>query len=297
MRERLREPARPCARAGAAGLVRALRAARADAVTAPYTPGKQGCPGVSRFDTTCSMAGPESPGAHDDAGGAGGAGAGAASTEGGEAERRASARIRAPRHKVRANAPLAALPRVRALRIPVCVPAPGYAGTHAARHALGAQRGATGAGGWITAPVSRWQAPPAGLFSTVFFQHGDATETLRIGGRTLRRVHADPNIYLIDGFLTEPDIEHLDSLITPAGFVKSYTDAENGKKVVDEYRTSTFVHLGKSCDTCIRNIESRAANMIGMPPDMVEPLQVVKYSEGTTCVARGRTPLVLRAGV
>lgn len=149
-----------------------------------------------------------------------------------------------------------------------------------------AQRGEQGAGGWITAPVSRWQAPPPGLFSTVFFQHGDASETLRIGGRTLRRVHADPNIFLIDGFLTELEIEHLDSLVTPASFVKSYTDAEDGKKVVDDYRTSTFVHLGKSCDTYIRNIESRAANMIGMPADMVEPLQVVKYSEGTARVAR-----------
>ena len=130
----------------------------------------------------------------------------------------------------------------------------------------------------IRAP--RHKAPPTGLFSTVFFQHGDATESLRIGGRTLRRVHADPNIFLIDGFLTEFEMQHLDSLITPATFAKSYTDAEDGTKVVDDYRTSTFVHLAKACDTYIRNIESRAANMIGMPPDMVEPLQVVKYSQG-----------------
>jgi len=35
---------------------------------------------------------------------------------------------------------------------------------------------------------------------------------------------------------------------------------------VDDYRTSTFVHLAKACDSNIRTIESRAANMIGMPP-------------------------------
>jgi hypothetical protein len=120
----------------------------------------------------------------------------------------------------------------------------------------------------------RHTAPPAGLFSSVFFQYGDATKAFRIGGRTLRRVHKDPNVFLIEGFLTETDIHHLDGLLTPARFSQSYTDTEDGKKIIDDYRTSTFVHLNKSGDSHIRNIEGRAANMIGMPPDMVEPLQV-----------------------
>ena len=93
-------------------------------------------------------------------------------------------------------------------------------------------------------------------------------------------MHRDPNIFLIEGFLTEAEIQHLDALVTPARFSKSYTDTEDGKKVVDEYRTSTFIHLGKSQDAHVRHIESRAANMIGMAPDMVEPLQIVQYSEG-----------------
>jgi len=126
----------------------------------------------------------------------------------------------------------------------------------------------------------RHKAPPMGLFSSVFFQYGSGTQSLRIGGRTLRRVHTDPNIFLIDSFLTEHEMLHLDRLLTPARFVKSYTDAEDGRKVVDEDRTSTFTHLGKSQDTHIRQIESRAATLIGMPADMVEPLQVVQYSEG-----------------
>ncbi len=103
---------------------------------------------------------------------------------------------------------------------------------------------------------------------------------MRICGRALRRVHTDPNIFLIDDFLTEAEIQHLDGLVTPARFAKSYTDADDGKKVVDDYRTSTFVHLGKSCDAHIRQIESRAATIVGMAPDYVEPLQVVQYSEG-----------------
>ena len=93
-------------------------------------------------------------------------------------------------------------------------------------------------------------------------------------------MHTDPNIFLIDGFLTDVEIQHLDRLVTPARFAKSYTDADDGKKVVDDYRTSTFVHLGKSCDAQIRQIETRAATMVGMAPDNVEPLQVVQYSEG-----------------
>ena len=124
--------------------------------------------------------------------------------------------------------------------------------------------------------AQRHKPPPSGLFSTVFFQHSDATASIRIVGRTLQRVHTNPNIFLIDGFLTGAEIEHLDGLVTPARFAKSYTDADDGKKVVDDYRTSTFVHLGKSCDAHIRQIESRAATMVGMAPDYVEPLQVVQ---------------------
>jgi len=45
-------------------------------------------------------------------------------------------------------------------------------------------------------------------------------------------------------------------------------------------RTSISLALPKAADATLRAIESRAAELVGLPSDHVEPLQVVYYSEG-----------------
>ena len=58
------------------------------------------------------------------------------------------------------------------------------------------------------------------------------------------------------------------------GFSRSFTDSETGKKVVSAERTSSYFHLRKFGDPKITAIETRAAELVGVPPENVEPLQV-----------------------
>jgi hypothetical protein len=97
----------------------------------------------------------------------------------------------------------------------------------------------------------------------------------------LRLVNHDPPIYTVPHFLSARELDHLDDLITArrAAFKHSHTDASDGKYVGEE-RTSISLPLPKSADATIRAIESRAADLVGLPADHVEPLQVVHYSNG-----------------
>lgn len=45
-------------------------------------------------------------------------------------------------------------------------------------------------------------------------------------------------------------------------------------------RTSTYIHFGKMADSRIAAVESRAAELLGLPPHCIEPLQLVRYAPG-----------------
>jgi hypothetical protein len=45
-------------------------------------------------------------------------------------------------------------------------------------------------------------------------------------------------------------------------------------------RTSTFVHFSKLSDTTIASIENRTAELLSLPNHSIEPLQLVRYSQG-----------------
>ena len=102
------------------------------------------------------------------------------------------------------------------------------------------------------------------------------------GGRKLEPLCADPPVYLVRNFLSARELEHLDALITSrrAAFKQSVTDDAGGKKISSAERTSFSLHLPKAADTTLRAIESRAADIVGLPSDHVEPLQVVNYTDG-----------------
>ena len=106
------------------------------------------------------------------------------------------------------------------------------------------------------------------------------------GGRSLQPMHSEPNVYVVHHFLSETELEHLDVLITArrSGFKQSQTDNGAGgtsnKVVESQERTSASLHLPKCGDATLRAIEARAAELVGLPPDYVEPLQVVTYSNG-----------------
>ena len=99
--------------------------------------------------------------------------------------------------------------------------------------------------------------------------------------RKLQAVHSSPNLYVVPHFLTARELDHLDDLLTArrAAFKRSHTDSSDGSYVGEE-RTSVSLPLPKSADGVIRAIEARAADLVGLPADHVEPLQVVHYSHG-----------------
>jgi hypothetical protein len=118
------------------------------------------------------------------------------------------------------------------------------------------------------------------------FHSGPAQAQSAGGGRHLEPVCSDPNVYLVHHFLSASELEHLDGLITDrrGAFKQSVTDDAAGGTsshvVESQERTSASLHLPKGGDTSLRAIEARAAELVGLPSDYVEPLQVVTYTNG-----------------
>ena len=102
------------------------------------------------------------------------------------------------------------------------------------------------------------------------------------GGRRLVQVHNTPPVYAIPNFLSPRELDHIDDLLTRrrAAFKLSHTDGSKGETLISEERTSISLPLPKSGDAVLRTIEARAAEIVGLPSDHVEPLQIVHYSHG-----------------
>ena len=93
-------------------------------------------------------------------------------------------------------------------------------------------------------------------------------------------VHRDPNILMIDNFLTSSDITDLCKQMRGRQFHRSFTRNRCGKRVVCARRTSRTLIIPKSQSDVARRIEERAAAMVGLSPVNVEPLQIVSYIGG-----------------
>ena len=102
----------------------------------------------------------------------------------------------------------------------------------------------------------------------------------RLHGRSLRVLHSAPNVYLVEDFLTEAEVQHFSRICGQATFNRSYTDDDDGNRVVSEERTSTFFWLPKAGDAQSRAVEARAAELLGLVAHNTEPLQIVSYTEG-----------------
>ena len=114
------------------------------------------------------------------------------------------------------------------------------------------------------------------------FHNGPAQATSAGNGLSLRPIHSNPNIYLVDNFLSPADLDHIDHLLTSrrATFKPSHIDDDKGNKNYSQQRTSETLVLGKGTDAVLRGIERRAAELVCLPPDQAEPLQVVSYTDG-----------------
>lgn len=91
-----------------------------------------------------------------------------------------------------------------------------------------------------------------------------------------------PFVYLIKDFLSEKEIQHLESHCekNANNFCTSFTEDDSNQEVFDERRTSTFIYLKKAQDVMVRGLEARAAALAGLPSENVEPLQIVSYTKG-----------------
>lgn len=72
------------------------------------------------------------------------------------------------------------------------------------------------------------------------------------------------------------------NVIAKSTFCQSFVDkGDNSETLVDEkHRTSTFISLSKQADSKISAIERKVADLLGLSPTQVEPLQLVRYTMG-----------------
>jgi prolyl 4-hydroxylase len=113
-----------------------------------------------------------------------------------------------------------------------------------------------------------------------YLQPGNSAFSLT--SKHLQLVHENPNIYLINNFLLDSEIQSLDNFISENAkdFQQSFTEDNAQDKIYSTERTSKFFFLTKSKDRVVRNIETRAADLVGLPVTHVEPLQVIHYTAG-----------------
>jgi len=119
-----------------------------------------------------------------------------------------------------------------------------------------------------------------GMFTSLFTT---SSSKKIISNRLTLLTDREPFVYEIKNFLTQAEIEYVKSVVKERKLKRSYTDdggTTKKKKIVSEDRTSTFTFLGKFQDRLVRTIETRAADLVGLPPSHVEPIQIVSYRKG-----------------
>jgi prolyl 4-hydroxylase len=110
-----------------------------------------------------------------------------------------------------------------------------------------------------------------------FFEGNQSNEP-----KNMMLIHENPNIYLINNFLSSNELNNIDSLITDnmTSFQKSFTEDDDNDRIYSAERTNKFFFLPKGKGTLVRQIENRAADLIGFPVRYIEPLQIVHYTAG-----------------
>lgn len=103
-----------------------------------------------------------------------------------------------------------------------------------------------------------------------------------LGSSKITMLRSDPNIFWVENFLSDSEIEYFDVICTNNSrhFSSSFTEDVDHKKIVSEERTSTYLQLTKAQDITTRAVECRAADMVGISSEFVEPLQIVRYTRG-----------------
>jgi len=121
-----------------------------------------------------------------------------------------------------------------------------------------------------------------------------------VPGATIHTLNTGPFMQSIEGFMTDAQCDELIALAEPRFTRSSVVDMSTGENVPDASRTSYSVYFIKGETPLIKQIEARAAKLVGVPVSHLEPLQVVRYTNGQFYKAHHdylpRSPDVIRYG-
>jgi prolyl 4-hydroxylase len=100
----------------------------------------------------------------------------------------------------------------------------------------------------------------------------------------LKKLHNEPQIILIDNFLTEEECNHIINVGDPL-VRKSEVCGKSGSRP-DKSRTSWTAHIGKQLitkdkkDKVLMNVYEKAARFCNRTSKNIEPIQLVRYTPG-----------------
>mmetsp|Transcript_40660 Transcript_40660/g.90414 ORF Transcript_40660/g.90414 Transcript_40660/m.90414 type:complete len:260 (-) Transcript_40660:572-1351(-) len=89
-----------------------------------------------------------------------------------------------------------------------------------------------------------------------------------------------PRAFLLKGFLSDEECDHLINKAKPHMLKSSVVDNETGKSVDSNIRTSTGTFFPKAADEVVARIEKRVAQVSMIPMEHQEGLQILHYQDG-----------------
>ena len=101
------------------------------------------------------------------------------------------------------------------------------------------------------------------------------TKQVFVGGTA---VEADPLVYFYDDYLSDHECERIIELARPK-LERATVVAEDGNEISD-VRTNDYMFLKHNVDPVICEVVNRVAELVELPANNAEDLQVVHYDEG-----------------
>jgi prolyl 4-hydroxylase len=101
------------------------------------------------------------------------------------------------------------------------------------------------------------------------------------GELTLVQISEDPRIFILKGFLTDAECNHVIEVAKPNLVASKIVDEANTGEVADKRRSSRGFFIPREWnDSILRNIEKRISNLTNTPVKNGENLHVLHYDVG-----------------
>lgn len=103
----------------------------------------------------------------------------------------------------------------------------------------------------------------------------------RVDAYEIKQLSEQPRIFVINNFLSEAECDHLISYARPKLSTSTVVDSETGEDKIHSERTS----VGMFCpddheDAIISNIEQRISEVVSIPKEHGEGIQIINYGTG-----------------